>query len=121
MASEYEAFLAELLAPLGGIAMRRMFGGLGIHRDGLMFALVTGDTLYFKVDETTVPRYQAEGSDPFTYRRKDGRTVLVGYWRAPERLFDDPDAFLEFAREAVGIAERAAARKPAVSRKKALS
>ena len=44
----YRAFLEEMLAPLGGVAIRRMFGGLGLFRDRLMFGLVVRDVLYFK-------------------------------------------------------------------------
>ena len=101
-------YLSELLEPLGGISRRRMFGGLGFWRDGLMFGLVAGDTLYFKADEETVPLYEAEGSGPFSYDTKTGRTTITSYWRAPERLFDETDDFVAFARAAVAAAARPA-------------
>ena len=34
--------LLELLAPLGPVQIRRMFGGSGVFLDGLMFGLVVG-------------------------------------------------------------------------------
>ena len=104
------AFLEELFAPLGGIAVKRMFGGLGVFRDGLMIALVANDVLHFKADAETIPAFEAEGSIPFSYDRKDGRTTLTSYWRVPERLFDEPETFLAWAERAVAAARRHAAR-----------
>ncbi|NJO22813.1 MAG: TfoX/Sxy family protein, partial [Sphingomonadales bacterium] len=85
------AFLDEQLAGLGPVSIRRMFGGAGVFADGIMFALVSDDTLYFKVDETTRADFEAEGMGAFTYATKDGRNTLMSYWRAPERLFDGAD------------------------------
>ena len=49
--NSFADFLREQLAPLGHVAMRRMFGKTGVFCDGLMFAMVTDDTLYFRVDD----------------------------------------------------------------------
>ena len=90
---------------------RRMFSGAGIYCDGVIFALVLRDALYFKVDDGNRAAYEAEGLKPFSYEAK-GRTVQIGaYWRVPERLFDDPDEMLEWARAALAAGQRAAAMK----------
>src|ERR1700756_5017971 len=47
----FAEFLREQLAPLGRVTMRRMFGKTGVFCDRLMFAMVTEDTLYFRVDD----------------------------------------------------------------------
>jgi DNA transformation protein len=109
---EFLAFLMDQLAPLGHVTTRRMFSGAGIYRDGVIFALVLrGDTLYFKVDDANRAAYQAEGLEPFSYEAK-GRTVEVGaYWHVPERLFDDPDEMVEWARAALAAGQRAAVKK----------
>ena len=112
MASEFHDFLAELFAPLGGVMFRKMFGGLGIFKDGVMFALVDNDTLRMRVDESTVEKYRSAGAAPFVY---DGRVkpVEMPYWSLPERLYDDGDEFTEWAREAFETARRIKAKKPA--------
>lgn len=104
-------FLAEQLAGLGPVSIRRMFGGAGVYADGVMFALVSDDTLYFKADETARANFEAEGMGAFTYATKDGRNTLTSYWRAPERLFDEPDEMLAWARKALATAKRASAKK----------
>lgn len=113
---EFETFLDDLFAPLGGVTRRRMFGGTGLYRDGLMFALVADDVLHFKVDPGSIPIFEAEGSAPFSYDTKEGRHTIASYWRAPERLYDEPDAFLVFARRAVEAAMAASAAKAAKRR-----
>jgi DNA transformation protein len=115
------AFLDEQLAGIGRVSIRRMFGGAGVFADGIMFALVSDDTLYFKVDETTRADFEAEGMGAFTYATKDGRNTLVSYWRAPERLFDEPDEMLAWARKALTIARSADARKAAKASKRRLA
>jgi DNA transformation protein and related proteins len=105
------AFLQEQLAPLGHVTARRMFSGAGLYCDGVIFALVLRDVVHFKVDDGNRRAYEAEGLEPFSYQAK-GRTVEMGaYWRIPERLFDDPEEMLAWARAALAAGQRAAVKK----------
>jgi DNA transformation protein len=47
----FAEFLREQLAPLGRLTMRHMFGKTGVFCDGVMFGMVTENTLYFRVDD----------------------------------------------------------------------
>lgn len=106
MASGFQNFLEELFEPVGGVSFRRMFGGLGVFRDGLMFALVADDVLYLKADRDTSLAFTEEGCGPFVYDGKH-RPVAIQYWRLPKRLYDDPDEFRQWALNAVAVAARA--------------
>ena len=106
----YAKFIAEQLYRLGPVAIRRMFGGAGVSLDGLTFALIADDALYFKTDEVTRVRYESEGMAPFTYETSTGRNTLITYWQVPERLFDEADDMLLFAREAHAVALRSGTR-----------
>ena len=98
--------LAELFEPLGGVTIKRMFGGFGVFKGGLMFALLSsGDVFYFKADEKTAPAFAAEGCEQWMPEMR-GRVMAMPYWRAPERLFDEPDDFAEWARIAYDVALR---------------
>src|SRR5262245_66473962 len=109
--ADFLAYLEDQLKGLGRVTHRRMFSGASLYCDGIIFALVLGDTLYLKVDDTNRAAYQAEGLAPFTYEAR-GRTVEIGsYWRAPERLLDDPDELVEWARAAVAAGRRVEAKK----------
>ncbi len=114
-------FLADLFADFGPVSLRRMFSGFGISADGTNFALALRAGLYFRADEVTIPRFEAEGSRPFQYQqRRSGKVIIVNsYWELPARLFDDSEELTEWARAALAAAQRAAIRKPKRSRKKA--
>lgn len=103
--------VAEAMAGLGPVSFRRMFGGAGVYADALMFALIDQDVLYLKVDDDSRRDFEAEGTRPFTYTTKHGEGSLNSYWRAPDRLFDEPDEMVVWARRALAVARSQAARK----------
>jgi DNA transformation protein len=103
--------LRDALSGLGTVSVRRMFGGAGVYADGLIFGLVADDTLYLKADEATKRAFEAEGQGPFVYGGR-GKAIAMSYWRIPERLLDDPDEMVGWARTALGVARRAVAAKP---------
>ncbi len=105
--SGLKAFIEEHLAPMGPVAVRRMFGGGGIFLDGFMFGLIIDDALYFKVDDANRAAFEAEGQQPFSYSKRDGRTTVMSFWRVPARLLDEPDELVAWAREAWAVARRA--------------
>jgi DNA transformation protein len=107
--SDFVATVLDLLSRWGGVTARRMFGGYGLYRQGLMFALVADDVLYLKVDDQNRTAYEAAGVRPFTYDGKS-KTVTLPYWEAPSELFDDPEAMIAWAQGAFAAAVRA--RKP---------
>ena len=101
-------FISDLFAPFGPVVMRRMFGGAGLYRDGLMFALVFDGVIFLRVDAASIPDFEREGSRPFVYTRakspgKISRASL-SYWRLPERLYDDPEELAVWAGRALAIA-----------------
>jgi DNA transformation protein len=103
-------FIVELFAPFGSVTVRRMFGGAGLFCEGLMFGLVFDGAIFLRVDDASIPDFQREGSAPFVYTRakstgRAGRHSL-SYWRLPERLYDDPEELVSWARRALAIAER---------------
>jgi DNA transformation protein and related proteins len=109
--ASFAEFLREELAPLGHITMRRMFGKTGVFCDGLMLGMVTDNTLYFRVDEQNRAAFrEAEAFPPLNYE-KHGVAIDLSFWRAPERLFDEPDELVEWARVALAAAGRVAAKR----------
>ncbi len=99
--------LRDILQGFGPISIRRMFGGKGIYRDGLIFALVVDDELLFKADTLTMERFQQAGSRQWTYDGQKGRkSVAMPYWSIPGEAFDDPDIMAEWAQLAYEAALR---------------
>jgi DNA transformation protein len=102
--------LTELFAPLKGVTFKRMFSGYGIMKDAMMFALISRDELYFKADDDLAARFRAEGSRPWTPTMR-GKVMTMPYWLVPERLFDEPDEFAAWARDAFDATRRLKAEK----------
>ena len=114
----FAEFLREQLAPLGRITVRRMFGKSGVFCDGVMFGMVTENTLYFRVDdENRVTFKEAESLPPLNYEKK-GRTIDLSFWRVPERLFDEPDELVTWAQAALAAARRVATKRKGTAPKR---
>jgi DNA transformation protein len=75
-----------------------------------MFGMVTSDTLYFRVDDHNQAVFkEARCAPPLSYE-KQGTTIDLAFWRAPERLLDEQDELVAWARAALAAARRVAAK-----------
>jgi DNA transformation protein len=107
----FAEFLREQLTPLGRLTMRRMFGKTGLFCDGVMFGMVADNTLYFRVDDDNRAAFKEAASVPPLNYEKKGATIDLSFWRAPDRLFDEPDELVRWARAALAAAYRVAAKR----------
>ena len=106
VSESFTEHVRELLAPLGALRIKRMFGGTGVWCDDRMFAFIEGDDLYLKADAETRAAFEAAGSEPFMIEMR-GRTESTGYWRLPAEASDDPAEALRWARLGLDAALRA--------------
>jgi DNA transformation protein and related proteins len=107
----FAEFLREQLAPLGRVSMRRMFGKTGVFCNGLMFGMVTNDTLYLRVDDDNREVFKEAASAPPLNYEKQGSVIDLSFWRTPDRLLDEPDELVTWARVALAAARRVAAKR----------
>jgi DNA transformation protein len=84
------AFYRDVFAPWGLVTVRKMFGGLGLYRDDIMFGLVANGVLYLRVDEHTKPAFEGAGGRPFMYAY-EARSIVMPYWTPPTAVFEDDD------------------------------
>ena len=100
-------FIRDLFAPFCPVKMKRLFGGAGLYADGLIFGLVFDGAIFLRVDETSIPDFEREGSGPLVYSRtKRTGSVALPYWQLPERLYDDPEELAVWAARALAVTER---------------
>jgi len=107
----FAEFLREQLAPLGSLSLRRMFGKTGVFCDGVMLGMVADNTLYFRVDDENKAFFQEAAAFPPLNYAKKGESIDLAFWRAPERLFDEPEELVTWAKQALAAAHRVAARR----------
>ena len=103
----------ELLAPVGTVRVKRMFGGWGLYADEVFIAIIGGDRLFLKISAETRPAFEAAGCEPFVYDSKTG-SIAMGYWSAPPDAMDSPALMMPWARRALqaALAARAMKLKP---------
>jgi DNA transformation protein len=53
---------------------------------------------------------EAQSFPPLNYNKK-GSAIDLSFWRVPDRLFDEPDEFVTWARAALAAARRVAAKR----------
>ena len=116
-ADEFAQHLNDVFRLFGPVALRRMFGGYGVYRDGLMFALVADDTLYLKADAENMHDFEREGLAQFQYSRQ-GKLVGLSYYQAPDEVMEDGVAAAQWARRSFDAALRTAAKQTRRSRRK---
>jgi len=112
VSEEYLAYVLEQLSGIGRLSSRRMFGGAGIYCGESFFALVFGDQLYFKVDDTNRAEFEERGMERFRpYANKP--KLSMTYYAVPVEVLEDSEQLREWGRRAVRAALSSVRAKPA--------
>jgi DNA transformation protein len=105
LSAEYRDYLKDLFACIGPITFKRAFSGEAMMAGGAMVGYFIRDKLHLRTDAESRPFYEAEGSEPFTFA-KGKELVVTSYMTLPERLFDEPDELVTWARRAYDAAQQ---------------
>lgn len=100
----YRDFVLEQLERVCPVTARSMFGGVGLYAQGLFFALIAEDRLYFKVDNSTRPDFERLSMGPF---RPFGEDKAMGYYEVPADVLEDRAQLEGWMRKAIEVARRA--------------
>ena len=104
VSAEYKEWLLEQLGRVRPVTARQMFGGVGIYVEDAFFALLDNDTLFFKVDDTTRPDYEARGMKPFQ-PFGEGTRAMGGYYEVPVDVLERIELLEVWMGKAVRMAE----------------
>ena len=84
------AFATDLFSDLGSLTTRKMFGGMCLYHEGVVFALLDSEgRLYLKVKGAMAEALATDGADQFHN---------MPYWSLPEAALDDPQEACTLAR-----------------------
>lgn len=106
VSDEYLTYVIDQLECIGPVQAKRMFGGAGLYCDGLFFALVADDILYFKVDDSNRADYESAGMGPF--QPFPDKPYVMQYYEVPIEALENRDVLYDWARKALDVAERKA-------------
>lgn len=102
----YCDYILDLLSHIEGVSARGMFGGFGLYKGGVMFALIADDVAYYKVGPTNLADYEDASSEPFTYSGKT-KPIKMSYWQVPEEVLEDQDELAVWTQKAYEAALKA--------------
>uniref|UniRef100_A0A832H4D2 TfoX family protein n=1 Tax=Oscillatoriales cyanobacterium SpSt-402 TaxID=2282168 RepID=A0A832H4D2_9CYAN len=91
------------------VTARAMFGGYGLYINGIMFALIANDTLYFKVDDSNREDFVALGMQPFMYEGKH-KPIQMSYYQLPDEVYNHPAQLMIWVEKAHAVARQAKAK-----------
>jgi DNA transformation protein and related proteins len=104
VSQSYREFVLEQLGRVTPVTGKSMFGGVGIYAQGLFFALIAEDRLYFKVDDATRPDFERRGMEPF---RPFGEDSAMGYYELPGDVVEDVNQLETWMKKAIEMAAAA--------------
>ena len=108
VSQSYRAFVLEQLDRVTPVIGKSMFGGVGIYAQGLFFALIAENRLYFKVDDATRPDFEQRGMEPF---RPFGEDSAMGYYEVPADVVEDVNHLETWIKKAIDVGAAAKGRK----------
>lgn len=103
VSNHYIAHAVECMARVVPISYRRIFHGVGIYHQGVQFALMVNDRLYFRADQYSRPLYENKSMKPFS-----PSTALHGefvFYQLPEEVLENPAELIYWMRTAVEAAQ----------------
>jgi DNA transformation protein len=117
VSDSFVEFVVEQLEAVGPITAKRMFGGVGLYAGDLFFALLAGDVLYLKADDSTRGDLEAAGARPFQpYPDRPAGGGTMQYYSVPAAILEDGDELIAWAKKSVAIARAQRANPPAQRR-----
>lgn len=104
VSEDFLTFIKDQLSDIEGIESKKMFGGIGFFKEGLMFGMIGADQFRLKVDDLNQLEFEERGMKPyFSKRKKKG----MPYWEVPANVLEDKDEMAFWANKAYEAAQRA--------------
>lgn len=101
---EYLAYIIDQLSEFGSVDSKKMFGGIGLFRQNLMFGMIGGEVFRLKVDEQNQKEYEERGMTQFPAgKKKKG----MPYWEVPSEVLEDKAELAKWATKSFEAAQRA--------------
>ncbi len=94
---EYVEYIMDQLSEFEGASDRKMFGGVGVFKDKIMFAMISSkNVFYLRVNDKLIPKFEAEGMEAFNHEKK-GKGMP--YWTVPAHVIEDKEIMKRWAEE----------------------
>jgi len=100
------SYLSFMEDQLGGVTFltKKMFGGIGLFHEGVMFGMIGGNVLRFKVDSTNESDFTSRDMKPY---RSTSKKKGMPYWEVPQEIIEDREQLKIWAQKAIAVASSA--------------
>ena len=96
-------YIHDQLADSGEVEAKKMFGGIGFFKEGIMFAMIGYNAFRMRVDETNQANFESRGMKPF---QSDSKKKWMPYWEVPTEIIEDRAELAKWAQKALDAAIR---------------
>lgn len=94
-------YVQDQLSQWTAIEKKRMFGMIGLYKEGLMFGMIAKDTVYLKVDDSNKNKYKNAGSEPLKVFKSNSEVRT--YYELPADVLENAEEFIKWAKESYAI------------------
>lgn len=98
LSNTYLEYAIVSLSRVAKVTYRRIFNGAAVYHQGVQFALIVNDHLYFRADDCSRPLYQQQSMASLQPR---GVSLQSDFYQLPDSLLSDPDELRHWVRIAV--------------------
>lgn len=103
---EYVDYITDQFSEFDGVYSKKMFGGIGFFKDGLMFGMISSSSkFYLKVDDTNKPDFESQSMVPFSHPKMKGKAMP--YWTVPTEIIEDKQLLKKWAETSFSVALKA--------------
>ncbi len=101
VSEEYLNYVIDQFSEFGTVESKRMFGGIGFFKEGVMFGMIGKGVVRLRVDESSQANYESRGMEPL---RKNPNQKGMPYWEVPIDILEDKSQFAAWANKAFDVA-----------------
>lgn len=99
--SELQAYIEELLEPIGALEFKPFFGGKSLRCRDVQIGMLMGDVFYLSVEGELRAELKSIGGKPFSYMTKKGERIIEKYCAVPADILDDQDDLVSWVRRTI--------------------
>jgi len=99
--NDFIEYVQDQLSQWSNIDKKKMFGIIGLFKEGLMFGIISNDTVYLKVDDSNKIKYENAGSKPLEVFKN--KSKVRSYYELPAEVLENSEEFIDWAKESFTI------------------
>lgn len=104
VSAQYLALVLCSLAKVAPVSYRRIFHGVGLYHQGVQFAIIVHDCVYFRANEASRKLYEERAMGAF--RPANARSTQSSFYQLPNDVLDNPSELRYWMRTAVEASEK---------------